>query len=151
MATLLIDKFYNYEYGVLEWRSVKFQNEVLNEENHQGVAVMNYTDIETPYTRIIEHKHFEKSESSKTIISKEYSNCTISFDKHTLYNKTYNGNKVKDEECLVLLIILGEGKGDNWWGSVYPKYLEVSGSDVVEYESLFITLFNKIKGDNDEN
>ena len=68
-----IDKFYNYEFGPLEWRAVRFENETLDEENHQGVAVMNYTDSETPFTRIIEHKHFENSNSPKTIISKEYS------------------------------------------------------------------------------
>lgn len=68
-----IDKFYNYEFGPLEWRAVKFENETLDEENYQGVAVMNYTDAETPFTRIIEHKHFENSVSPKTIISREYS------------------------------------------------------------------------------
>ncbi|MBE7089246.1 MAG: UDP-galactopyranose mutase [Clostridiales bacterium] len=68
-----IDKFYNYEFGPLEWRAVRFENETLDEENYQGVAVMNYTDAETPFTRIIEHKHFENSVSPKTIISKEYS------------------------------------------------------------------------------
>lgn len=68
-----IDKFYNYEFGELEWRTVYFEEEVIDEENYQGVAVMNFTDAETPYTRIIEHKHFEKTNSEKTIISKEYS------------------------------------------------------------------------------
>ena len=68
-----IDKFYNYEFGALEWRAVRFENEILEEENYQGVAVMNYTDAETPFTRIIEHKHFENAISPKTIISKEYS------------------------------------------------------------------------------
>ncbi len=68
-----IDKFYNYEFGALEWRAVRFENETLDMENYQGNAVVNYTEAEIPYTRIIEHKHFEKSESKKTIISREYS------------------------------------------------------------------------------
>ena len=68
-----IDKFYNYKFGPLEWRTVKFETETLNIENYQGVAVVNYTSIKEPYTRIIEHKHFEKSDSNKTIISREYS------------------------------------------------------------------------------
>ena len=69
-----IDKFFAYKYGPLEYRSVKFDNEILNISNYQGNAVVNYTDYDTPYTRIIEHKHFEfDSTSQKTIISKEYS------------------------------------------------------------------------------
>ena len=68
-----IDKFFDYEFGALEWRAVRFENETLDEENHQGNAVVNYTASDVPYTRIIEHKHFEKSDSPKTIISKEYS------------------------------------------------------------------------------
>ena len=68
-----IDKFYNYEFGALEWRAVRFENEVIDSENYQGNAVVNYTEAEIPYTRIIEHKHFEKSDSPKTIISREYS------------------------------------------------------------------------------
>ena len=68
-----IDQLFDYKYGHLEYRSVRFENELLDEENHQGVAVVNYTDRETPYTRIIEHKHFNKfNKSEKTIISKEY-------------------------------------------------------------------------------
>jgi len=68
-----IDKFYNYIYGALEWRSVRFENEILDEENYQGNAVVNYTSADVPFTRIIEHKHFEKSSCPKTIISREYS------------------------------------------------------------------------------
>ncbi len=68
-----IDSYYNYQYGALEYRSVRFESEVLDEENHQGVAVVNYTDRETPYTRIIEHKHFEFGTQPKTVITKEYS------------------------------------------------------------------------------
>lgn len=70
--TGMIDEFYNYCFGELEYRSLKFEEEVLNIDNFQGVAVMNFTDIETPYTRIIEHKHFEFGNQNKTIITREY-------------------------------------------------------------------------------
>lgn len=69
-----IDKYYDYCYGALEYRSVRFETEVLDCPNYQGNAVINYTEYEVPYTRIIEHKHFEfDSTSPKTVISREYS------------------------------------------------------------------------------
>ena len=68
-----IDKYYNYCFGELEYRSLKFETEILNEENHQGNAVVNYTEFEIPYTRIIEHKHFEEIKNKEqTIITREY-------------------------------------------------------------------------------
>lgn len=75
--TGMIDEFYNYCYGELEYRSLKFETEVLDEENYQGNAVVNYTEYEIPYTRIIEHKHFEflcqkGNDFSKTVITREY-------------------------------------------------------------------------------
>lgn len=68
-----IDAYFNYKFGVLEYRSVRFEEEILDCENYQGNAVVNYTDREIPYTRIIEHKHFEFGTQPKTIISREYS------------------------------------------------------------------------------
>ena len=69
-----IDQFFDYKFGPLEYRTVRFENEVINMCNYQGNAVVNYTEYEVPYTRIIEHKHFEfDSTSPKTVISKEYS------------------------------------------------------------------------------
>lgn len=70
--TGMIDEFYNYELGTLEYRSLKFEHEVLECENYQGVAVVNYTEREIPYTRVIEHKHFEYGTGGKTVITKEY-------------------------------------------------------------------------------
>lgn len=67
-----IDEYYNYEYGELGYRSLKFETEKLEVENYQGCAVMNFTDASTPYTRIIEHKHFENLKSGSTIITKEF-------------------------------------------------------------------------------
>jgi UDP-galactopyranose mutase len=68
-----IDEFYNYQFGKLEYRSVRFETKILDYYNYQGNAVVNYTEKEVSYTRIIEHKHFEFGVQPKTIISKEYS------------------------------------------------------------------------------
>lgn len=93
-----IDAYYNFMFGSLEYRTVRFETEVLDMPNYQGNAVVNYTEYEVPYTRIIEHKHFEfDSTSPKTIISKEYSKTwekgdepyyPVNDEKNTnLYNK----------------------------------------------------------------
>ncbi len=70
--TGMIDQFFDYKFGRLEYRSLSFENEILDQENYQGNAVVNYTDTEHKYTRIIEHKHFEFGTQPKTIITKEY-------------------------------------------------------------------------------
>ncbi len=71
--TGMIDEFYDYRLGALEYRTVQFENERYEMENYQGNAVVNYTERDVPYTRIIEHKHFEFGQQPVTIISKEYS------------------------------------------------------------------------------
>ena len=68
-----IDAYFGYRLGALAYRSVRFETETLDMENYQGNAVVNYTDADTPYTRIIEHKHFEFGTQPKTVISREYS------------------------------------------------------------------------------
>jgi UDP-galactopyranose mutase len=68
-----IDKFYGYRFGALEWRAVRFETETVDTDNYQGNAVVNYTEASVPYTRIIEHKHFDGAVSEKTVISREYS------------------------------------------------------------------------------
>lgn len=72
--TGMIDEFYDYKYGVLQYRSLKFESEILDCDNYQGNAVVNYTERQVPYTRIIEHKHFEYGNQNKTVITKEYPN-----------------------------------------------------------------------------
>ncbi len=71
--TGMIDEYFGYRLGALEYRSVRFETEVLDCDNFQGNAVVNYTDREVPWTRIIEHKHFEFGQQEKTVISREYS------------------------------------------------------------------------------
>lgn len=67
-----IDKFFDYKFGNLEYRPLKFKHEVKPVENYQGWSIINYTDVKIPYTRIIEHKHFENYNSNITVITKEY-------------------------------------------------------------------------------
>lgn len=108
-----IDEFYDYCYGKLEYRTVRFETEELNVQNYQGNAVINYTSHEQPYTRVIEHKHFEPESNTynnnKTVISREFSTdwkdgCEpfypINDEKNTiLYNKY---KKLADDEKSVL-------------------------------------------------
>ncbi len=69
-----IDRFYDYRFGALEWRSLRFEEEIIDKPNYQGNAVINYTEYEVPYTRIAEHQYFEPgAKHQKTVITKEYS------------------------------------------------------------------------------
>ena len=104
-----IDKFYDYRFGELEYRSLRFETEVLNTSNYQGNAVVNYTEYEIPYTRIIEHKHFDYVDTDKTIITREYPDkwdkdkepyYTINDERNTnLYNK-YKELSEKDNKVI---------------------------------------------------
>jgi len=103
--TGMIDKYYDYCFGELEYRSLRFENEILNTNNFQGNAVVNYTDKKIPYTRIIEHKYFEFGSQEKTIITKEYpvefkkndeAYYPINDNKNTiLYQKYYDKSKLE--------------------------------------------------------
>lgn len=70
--TGMIDAYFGYCFGRLEYRSLRFETETVDTDNYQGVAVVNYTDRETPYTRVIEHKHFELGTQPKSVITREY-------------------------------------------------------------------------------
>lgn len=67
-----VDAYFDYCLGKLEYRSLRFETETLEQSNYQGVAVVNYTDRKTPFTRLIEHKHFEYGQGEKTVITREY-------------------------------------------------------------------------------
>ncbi len=91
--TGMIDKYYNYKYGELEYRSLRFETEILQEENYQGNAVVNYTEYEVPYTRIIEHKHFEFGNQPTTVITREYpQNWTRDKEPYYPINNDKNNN-----------------------------------------------------------
>lgn len=93
-----IDEFYDYQFGKLEYRTVSFETEILDTTNYQGNAVVNYTERDVPYTRIIEHKHFEMfgdevERCPKTVISKEYSSeWTIKSEPYYPVNDTKNNS-----------------------------------------------------------
>lgn len=101
-----IDEFYDYRYGKLEYRTVKFENEVLDTPNYQGLAQINYTDAAIPYTRIIEHKHFESFadavyKNPQTVISREYSvEWTDGMEPYYPINDEKNTNLYKKYEIL---------------------------------------------------
>ena len=104
-----IDEYFNYSLGELEWRSLRFDTVVLDEANHQGNAVVNYTGLEVDYTRVIEHKHFENNESDKTVITYEYpadyesgmeKYYTINDDKNNMLADEYR--KLAGEETNVI-------------------------------------------------
>ena len=92
-----IDEYFNYSLGSLDWRSLRFETEILNEENHQGNAVVNYTGHEVPYTRVIEHKHFENNESKKTVITYEYpADYEDGMEKYYTINDDKNNNLAEE-------------------------------------------------------
>ena len=91
-----IDAYFNYQLGTLEYRSVRFETELLDIPNFQGNAAVNYTDRETPYTRVIEHKHFEFGKQEKTVISKEYSSeWKVGMEPYYPVNDERNGELYK--------------------------------------------------------
>ena len=101
-----IDEFYDYQYGKLEYRTVRFENETLNTPNYQGLAQINYTDADIPYTRIIEHKHFESFaddvyKNPQTVISREFSvEWTDGMEPYYPINDEKNTNLYKQYEAL---------------------------------------------------
>lgn len=78
-------------------------------------------------------------------------NIKLDFNNHTLYNKTYNNSAVKNANQKVLYIIIGDGSGSNWWGTVYPEFLNISSSEETKYESLIVRIFEKLKGEKNDN
>lgn len=104
-----IDEFFGYELGKLEYRSLHFETEVLDMKNYQDNAVINYTSYDIPYTRVIEHKHFEFGKQSKTVISREYpadytegkeAYYPINDEKNTALYKAYESLKAKEKNVI---------------------------------------------------
>ena len=101
-----LDEYFNYSLGELEWRSLRFETEILDEVNHQGNAVVNYTGHEVDYTRVIEHKHFEYGTQEKTVVTYEYpadykegmeKYYTINDDKNNTLAEQYRQLAAKEE------------------------------------------------------
>lgn len=111
-----IDQFYHYQFGELEYRSLRFETEILEEENYQGNAVVNYTDYEVPYTRVIEHKHFEFLQGGKTVITREYPDTwtkekepyyPVNDEKNNQLYQTYR-NRAKQDQNIIFGGRLGQ-------------------------------------------
>lgn len=112
-----IDEYFDFCYGPLEYRSVRFETEVLDMENYQGNAVINYTSRDVPYTRIIEHKHFEFTESPKTVISREYSSTWKKGDE-----PYYPVNDEKNNSLYEKYKALGESQKNIYFGGRLGQY-----------------------------
>ena len=112
-----IDRYFDYCYGPLQFRSLRFESEVLNMENYQGNAVVNYTDRETPYTRVIEHKHFEFGTQPKTVITREYP-----MDWHPGDEPYYTVNDEKNDQLYQRYAALAEREPDVLFGGRLGEY-----------------------------
>ena len=126
--TGMIDEYFQYCFGPLEYRSLEFETKMLEVDNYQGNAVVNYTEYEIPYTRIIEHKHFEfDSSSEKTIISYEYP---------TKWNKDkepyYPVNDEKNNELYARYKMLAEGQEKVIFGGRLGMYQYFDMHKVIE-------------------
>ena len=126
--TGMIDEYFQYCFGPLEYRSLEFETKMLEVDNYQGNAVVNYTEYEIPYTRIIEHKHFEfDSSSEKTIISYEY---PTKWDKDK--EPYYPVNDEKNNELYARYKMLAEGQGKVIFGGRLGMYQYFDMHKVIE-------------------
>lgn len=115
--TGMLDAYYDYCFGQLEYRSLRFETEVLDEPNYQGVAVVNYTDRETPFTRIIEHKHFAFGTQPKTVITREY---PVAWEKGM--EPYYPVNDEKNQALLQRYIALNKSEKNVIFGGRLAEY-----------------------------
>ena len=135
-----IDEYFNYSLGKLEWRSLKFETEILNETNHQGNAVVNYTGHEVDYTRVIEHKHFEfDTTSSKTVITYEYP-----ADYKNGMEKYYTINDDKNNKLAEEYRALAKNEENVIFGGRLAEYKYYDMDDVIK------SAFNKMSDLNQE-
>lgn len=122
-----IDEFFNHRFGTLDYRSLRFETEVLDKPNYQGNAVVNYTEREVPYTRIIEHKHFEFGTQPKTVITKEYP-LDVSEDNEAYYPI----NDDKNQETYQRYRTLAEESENIIFGGRLAEYKYYDMHQVVE-------------------
>jgi len=112
-----IDEFFNYCYGELEYRSLRFETEVMPMENYQGNAVVNYTSCDIPFTRIIEHKHFEFGKQEQTVVTREYPAAWGRGDE-----PYYPINDEKNNALFRQYKKLADGRGDVYFGGRLGQY-----------------------------
>lgn len=129
-----IDEYFDYCFGELEYRKVEFKNEILDTEDFQGNAVVNYTEFEVPYTRIIEHKHFEfNTVSKKTVISKEYPSSWKKGDE-----PYYPVNNEKNDSLYMKYRELGKKEKNVFFGGRLGLYKYYDMDDIIESALSFL-------------
>lgn len=122
-----IDEFFDYQFGRLAYRSLRFEHQVLNKANFQGNAVINYTDREVPFTRIIEHKHFEYGTQAKTVITHEYP------DEYTLGKEPYYPiNDARNQAILAQYQLLAKNYPKIHFGGRLAEYKYYDMHQVIE-------------------
>lgn len=141
LYTGMIDEYFNYSFGALEYRSLKFDEEILEDnDNYQGNAVVNYTDREIPYTRIIEHKHFEFNNCQGTIITKEYpSNWNIGDEAY------YPVNDDKNNTLYEKYITLAKNENNVLFGGRLGHY------KYYDMDKVIISALDLVKKENSNN
>lgn len=122
-----LDEYFNYQLGELEWRSLRFSTEILNERNHQGCAVVNYTGSEVNYTRVIEHKHFESNDTPQTVITYEY---PAEYKKGA--EKYYTINNAKNDELAHKYHELAKKEPNTIFGGRLAEYKYYDMDDVIK-------------------
>ena len=122
-----IDEYFDYNLGQLEYRGLHFETERLEEENHQGVAVVNYTEREIPYTRIIEHKHFEFGTQPVTYITREYP-----ADWHRGEEAYYPVNNERNQKLYQQYAALAKQEENTIFGGRLAEYKYYDMDDVIK-------------------
>ncbi len=125
--TGMLDEYFNYSFGHLEWRSLRFETKVLDQENFQGNAVINYTGDEVDYTRIIEHKHFKDASGDKTVITYEYPD-----DWSVGKEPYYPINDDKNNSLASAYKTLAEGENNVIFGGRLAEYKYYDMDDVIK-------------------
>jgi UDP-galactopyranose mutase len=114
-----IDEFFKYQHGPLEYRSLRFETEIINVQDYQGNAIVNYTEEEIPYTRICEHKHFESTKGKSTVITREYPDSWDSTkERYYPVNDLENNSRYSKYQKMAM--------------DIYPKY--IFGGRLAEYK-----------------
>lgn len=118
---------------------------LLKEEMVIDVKEYLLAEYSSDYLEYISNIENSYQEFNAQMIEK-YGEVKIMFKEHTLYNKTYNDSALKNENSMTLLVIIGEGLGDNWWGTVYPTFLAQESTEEIEYKSFIEKILEEISG-----
>lgn len=129
-----IDKFYNYKFGKLEYKTTKFEHKKINSENYQGTAMMNFTDITVPYTRILEHKHFEPVDTKQTVITYEYPTKYV----EDVTEPMYPVNDIENNEKYLKYKMLSDNEPNVYFGGRLAEYKYYDMHQVIKSALKFV-------------